>query len=45
MGGSAEIAPTLNVKLWDPVLLVVVVVRGVLPAFWNSRRTIYYFHM
>jgi len=32
-GDSAEIAATLNVKLW-----VLGVVRGgVLPVFWNSR--------
>jgi hypothetical protein len=31
-GDSAEIAPTLNVKLWDSVV-VAVVVRGMLPRF------------
>jgi|AntAceMinimDraft_5_1070358.scaffolds.fasta_scaffold136902_1 hypothetical protein len=34
-GDSAEIAPTLNVILWDPV----VTGGGAILAFWNSQST------
>jgi hypothetical protein len=35
-GDLAKIAPTPNVKLWDPVM---VVTGGAIPGFWNSQST------
>jgi hypothetical protein len=35
MGGSAEIAPVPNVKLWDTVVRG----GGAIPGFWNIQST------